>query len=148
MRLLGGWRATFDTSIASEFCAEVCDMPLFFICGRLMRGFFFAVGGFYCGEPWRGGYMGRIVVFQSQGGIIQGIVVSIHFKENLQLILTIYSRHNFKDQSRHLLQYNKCKYCQVKLNAHQSNYSYHSNRSRSDSFMFIFCLDICQDYGS
>ena len=32
-RLLGGWRATFHTSVASEFCDEACDchMPLFFI---------------------------------------------------------------------------------------------------------------------
>ena len=68
MRLLGGWRATFDTSIASEFCAEVCDMPLFFICGRLMRGFFFAIGGFYCGEPWRGAIWAELLFFSLREG--------------------------------------------------------------------------------
>ena len=36
-RLLGEWRATFHTSIASEFRDEACDCrtPLFFICGSL-----------------------------------------------------------------------------------------------------------------
>ena len=36
-RLLGGWRATFHTSIASEIRDEACDCrtPLFFLCRSL-----------------------------------------------------------------------------------------------------------------
>ena len=38
-RLLGGWHATFHTSIASEFHDEACDCctPLFFICRSLSK---------------------------------------------------------------------------------------------------------------
>ena len=38
-RLLGGWRATFHTSIASEYRDEACDWrtPLFFLCQSLVQ---------------------------------------------------------------------------------------------------------------
>ena len=66
-RLLGGWRATFHTSIASEIRDEACDCrtPLFFLCRSLNQSFISQIESYLFLQISFSQYLGlKIVMFE------------------------------------------------------------------------------------